>query len=42
MSQIQVSLQATRDLEEIEDYISRDNPGAAAQLFLSIHEKLSP
>lgn len=39
MSRIQLSLQAARDLEDIEDYISRDNPDAAARLLRTIHEK---
>jgi toxin ParE1/3/4 len=39
MSQIQLSPQAGRDLEEIEEYISQDNPDAASQLILAIREK---
>jgi plasmid stabilization system protein ParE len=39
MSQVRLSSQAVRDLDEIEDYISHDNPDAAARLILSIREK---
>lgn len=39
MSRIQLSLQAASDLEELEDYISRDNPDAAARLLLTVLEK---
>jgi toxin ParE1/3/4 len=39
MSRVEISYQAGRDLEEIEDFISRDNPDAAAQLIQEILEK---
>ena len=39
MSHVRLSLEASRDLEEIEDYISRDNPDAAARLILLVREK---
>ena len=39
MSRVQLSLQAANDLEEIEDFISRDNPAAAARLLLNVLEK---
>jgi toxin ParE1/3/4 len=39
MSRVQFTVQAGRDLEEIEEFISLDNPDAAARLLLSIHEK---
>ena len=39
MSRVQFSLAASRDLEEIEDHISQDNPDAAARLILLIREK---
>jgi plasmid stabilization system protein ParE len=32
MSRVRISLEASRDLEEVEEYISRDNPDAAARL----------
>jgi toxin ParE1/3/4 len=39
MSRFKLSLQARADLQEIEDYISRDNPDAALHLLLTIEEK---
>jgi toxin ParE1/3/4 len=39
MSRFEFSLQARADLQEIEDYISRDNPDAAGRLLLTIDEK---
>ncbi len=39
MSRFRLSLQALADLQEIEDYISRDNPDAAENLLLTIDEK---
>jgi toxin ParE1/3/4 len=39
MSRVRLSLAASRDLEEIEDYISRDNPDAAVRLILLVREK---
>ena len=39
MSRVQFTVQAGRDLEEIEEFISVDNPDAAARLLLSIQEK---
>ncbi|HEY1719123.1 MAG TPA: type II toxin-antitoxin system RelE/ParE family toxin [Verrucomicrobiae bacterium] len=36
---VQFSLEASRDLEEIKDYISQDNPDAAVRLILLIREK---
>ena len=39
MSRVQLSLQAANDLEEIEDFISRDNPAAASRLLLTVLEK---
>jgi toxin ParE1/3/4 len=39
MSRFELSLQARADLQEIEDYISCDNPDAAARLLLTIDEK---
>jgi toxin ParE1/3/4 len=39
MKQVRLSPQAELDLEEIEDYISRDNPAAARQLILTVLEK---
>ncbi len=39
MSHVRLSHEASRDLEEIEDYISRDNPDAAARLILLVREK---
>jgi toxin ParE1/3/4 len=39
MSRVQFTIQAGRDLEEIEAFISMDNPDAAARLLLSIREK---
>jgi plasmid stabilization system protein ParE len=38
MSWVQFTAQAGRDVEEIEKFISLDNPDAAARLLLSIHE----
>jgi len=39
MNEIHLSLQATLDLEEIENYISQDNPDAAARLLQKIIKK---
>jgi toxin ParE1/3/4 len=39
MNRVRLSLAASRDLEEIEDYISQDNPDAAVRLILIIREK---
>ena len=39
MSRVRLSLAASRDLEEIKDYISQDNPDAANRLILLIREK---
>jgi toxin ParE1/3/4 len=39
MSRVRFSLEASRDLEEIEGYISQDNPDAAARLILLVREK---
>lgn len=39
MSRVRLSLEASRDLEEIEDYISQDNPDAAIRMILLIREK---
>src|SRR5947209_1858440 len=39
MRAIQVSLQARRDLEEIEEYISKDNPDAASRWLSTLREK---
>jgi len=39
MSRVRFTVQAGRDLEEIEAFIALDNPDAAARLLLSIHEK---
>jgi toxin ParE1/3/4 len=39
MSRVRLSLEASRDLEEIEGYISQDNPDAAARLILLLREK---
>jgi toxin ParE1/3/4 len=36
---VQFSLEASRDLEEVKDYISQDNPDAAVRLILLIREK---
>jgi toxin ParE1/3/4 len=36
---VQFSLEASRDLEKVKDYISRDNPDAASRLILLIREK---
>lgn len=38
MSQARLTPQAANDLEEIEEYISRDNPDAAARLIQEIME----
>jgi toxin ParE1/3/4 len=38
MSRVQFTVQAGRDLEEIEEFVSADNPDAAARLILSIQE----
>lgn len=38
MSRIQFTIQAGRDLEEIEAFISLDNPDAAARLLVSVRE----
>jgi toxin ParE1/3/4 len=39
MSRVRLSIEASRDLEEIEGYISQDNPDAAARLILLVREK---
>ncbi len=39
MNRLRLSSQVRRDLEEIEEYISRDNPDAAARLISMIQEK---
>jgi len=39
MRQIRLSPQSQRDLEEIEEYISRDNPDAADRVVLHIGEE---
>jgi len=39
MSRVRFSLAACRDLEEIEDYISQDNPDAADLLIRLVREK---
>ena len=39
MSRVQFTVQAGRDLEKIEEFISLDNPDAAARLLLAIHKK---
>jgi toxin ParE1/3/4 len=39
MSCVRFSLASSRDLEEIGDYISQDNPDAAERLILLIREK---
>lgn len=39
MSLVRFALQAAQDLEEIEGYISGDNPDAAARLIQKIREK---
>jgi toxin ParE1/3/4 len=39
MSRVRLSLEASRDLEEIEDYISQDNPDAAVRLVLLVRKK---
>ena len=36
---VQFSIEASRDLEEVKDYISQDNPDAAVRLILLIREK---
>jgi toxin ParE1/3/4 len=36
---VQFSFEASRDLEEIKDYISQDNPDAADRLILVVREK---
>jgi toxin ParE1/3/4 len=36
---VQFSIEASRDLEEVKNYISRDNPDAAVRLILLIREK---
>jgi plasmid stabilization system protein ParE len=36
---VQFSLEASRDLEEVKNYISQDNPDAAVRLILLIREK---
>jgi len=36
---VQFSLEASRDLEEVKDYISQDNPDAAVRFVLLIREK---
>lgn len=36
---VQFSIEASRDLEEVKDYISQDNPDAAIRLILLIREK---
>jgi toxin ParE1/3/4 len=36
---VRFSLEASRDLEEVKDYISQDNPAAATRLILLIREK---
>ncbi|HXT12124.1 MAG TPA: type II toxin-antitoxin system RelE/ParE family toxin [Candidatus Angelobacter sp.] len=41
MSRLRLSSQAVRDLDEIEEYISRDNPDAAARTVILIREKCS-
>jgi toxin ParE1/3/4 len=38
MSHARLTYQAASDLEEIEDYISRDNPDAAARVVLEIRD----
>ncbi|MGA2030454.1 MAG: type II toxin-antitoxin system RelE/ParE family toxin [Verrucomicrobiota bacterium] len=39
MSRVQFTVQAGGDLEEIDEFISLDNPDAVARLLLSIQEK---
>ena len=39
MRQIRLSSQAARDLEDIEEFISKDDPDAARRLIISIGEK---
>ena len=39
MSRVRFSLGASRDLGEIEDFISKDNPDAATRLILLVREK---
>ena len=39
MSWVRLSPQVRRDLREIDDYISHDNPDAAARVILNIREK---
>ena len=39
MNRVRISLEASRDLEEVEEYISHNNPDAAVRLILSIREK---
>jgi plasmid stabilization system protein ParE len=39
MSTIQFSLQARSGLDEIAEYISKDNPDAAAHWLLLVHEE---
>jgi plasmid stabilization system protein ParE len=36
---VQCSIEASRDLEEVKNYISRDSPEAAVRLILPIREK---
>ena len=36
---VQFSLEASRDLEKVKNYISQDNPDAAVRLILLIREK---
>jgi toxin ParE1/3/4 len=36
---VQFSIEASRDLEELKNYISQDNPDAAVRLILLIREK---
>jgi toxin ParE1/3/4 len=39
MSRVRLTPQVRRDLKEIDEYISRDNPDAAARVILNIREK---
>jgi toxin ParE1/3/4 len=39
MSRVRLSPQVRRDLKEIDEYISRDNPDAAARVISNIREK---
>jgi toxin ParE1/3/4 len=39
MSRVRLSLETSRDLEEFESYISRDNPDAAARLIRLVRKK---